>query len=105
MPPHEGAAPQEAVLVRLESSGLGEFDAESALGSLLELASLNAGRDLWVDLSKLNYIGSTALGLFVRLDSEVRSAGGRLRLLNAAPTVYEAFELTRLTDVLEVRHA
>src|SRR5262249_41522055 len=105
MPPHECVAPQEPVVVRLDSSGLSEFDAESVLASLQALARQNPGRDLLVDLSGLNYLGSTGLGLFVTLNREVKAAGGRPSLHNVTEPVYEVFALTRLTTVLDVRAA
>jgi anti-anti-sigma factor len=71
----------------------------------MELARASAGRDLHLDLSGLEYLGSTALGAFLTLDRAVKAGGGRLTLLNARPPVYEVFALTGLTSILDVQAA
>jgi anti-sigma B factor antagonist len=92
-------------VARLESRSLGEFDAGALLPSLLDLARGGAGRDMQLDLSGLEYLGSTALGMFVTLNRAVKAGGGRLSLLNVRPPVYAVFELTRLTSILDVQAA
>jgi anti-sigma B factor antagonist len=103
--PHESLEPQGPIVARLESQSLGESDAGAVLASLLELAGAGAGRELHLDLSGLEYVGSTGLGVFVTLNRAVKAGGGRLSLLNVRAPVYEVFALTRLTSVLDVRAA
>ena len=103
--PPESLASQGPVEARLEARRLAEWDAEAALAALLGLARGSRGRELRLDLSGLEYVASTGLGVFVALNREVRASGGRLCLLNVRPPVYEVFALTRLTSVLDVRAA
>ena len=90
---------------RLECPALGEWDMQIMTPHLLDLARAAAGRDLRLDLSALEYLGSAALGAFVSLNRRVRANGGRLSLVNLRPAVYQIFELTRLTQVLDVQAA
>jgi anti-anti-sigma factor len=103
--PHEIHTPPGPLQARLESESLGEWDAESALPPLLELARACGGRDLHLDMSGVRYLGSAALGAFVALNRQVKAGGGRLRLLNVPGPVYEVFALTKLNTLIDVRAA
>jgi anti-anti-sigma factor len=72
---------------------------------LLALAGkLGRGR-LELDLGNVRYLCVTSLGKLIALDRRLRAAGGHLTLLHVAPTVYEVFEVTHLTTVLDLREA
>src|SRR5262249_19844334 len=88
---------------RLNLRALDELDAERARPRLFELAEARPGRDLRLDLGRLEYLRRTGLNLLVALHRQVRAGGGRLSLLNVAAPVYEVFSLTRLTSLLDVR--
>jgi len=88
---------------RLNLRSLDELGAERARPHLLGLARSRPGRNLHLDLGRLEYLSSTGLGLLVALHHQVRAAGGRLSLLNVAAPVYEVFSVTRLTSLLDVR--
>ena len=103
MLPHENHAPAGPLQARLESPSLGEWDAESALPPLIELARSCSGRDLHLDLSGVGYLGSAALGALVSLHRQVKAGGGRLSLLNVPGPVYEVFALTKLNTLIDVR--
>jgi anti-sigma B factor antagonist len=61
--------------------------------------------DLTLECSDLRFIDSTGLSLTVRLHNELAERGHRLVLTGLAPAVRRPFEVTNLTDVLEVREA
>jgi anti-anti-sigma factor len=61
--------------------------------------------DLTLECDGLRFIDSTGLSLTVRLHNELAERGYRLVLTGLAPTVRRPFEVTNLTDVLEVREA
>ncbi len=85
-----------------------ELDAAraQALGDyLLALAGRLGGGQLEVDLGEVRGLCSSGLGKLVALDRRLRAAGGRLTFLGVTSPVYEVFELTHLTDVLDVRQA
>ncbi len=57
---------------------------------------------LVLDLSAVEFVSSTALARFLRLDREVRAGGGRLSLVNVRPAVFRVFVVSRLDRVLDV---
>jgi anti-anti-sigma factor len=82
-----------------------EAPSVEALGEhLLALADRLGGR-LEVDLGNVRSLSDTCLGKLIALDRRLRAAGRRLALLHVPPAVYEVFEVTHLTGVLDVRQA
>jgi anti-sigma B factor antagonist len=61
--------------------------------------------DLTLECDGLRFIDSTGLSLTVRLHNELAERGHRLVLTGLAPAVRRPFEVTNLTEVLEVREA
>lgn len=64
-----------------------------------------AGRiRLIVDCSKLTYISSAGLGVFMIFVEEIRDAGGDIKICGLAPKVYQVFEILgfpALFDIVE----
>jgi len=62
---------------------------------------------LWVlDLSRLSYIGSSALGLMVNFRQQIKSAGGHLVLCGLSPRLVQIFHtccLERLFTIVKTR--
>lgn len=85
----------------------GEVDISNAdmlAEAIQEWLRTNPG-DLTLECDGLRFIDSTGLGLTVRLHNELAERGHRLVLSGLAPAVRRPFEVTNLTDVLEVRDA
>lgn len=85
----------------------GEVDISNAdmLGDAIqEWLRTNPG-DLTLECEGLRFIDSTGLGLTVRLNNELLERGHRLVLSGLSPAVRRPFEVTNLTEVLEVRDA
>jgi anti-anti-sigma factor len=61
------------------------------------------GRTVVFDLGAVTLPTAGGLGRLVALHRRLRADGGRLVLRNLDEAVYEAFALTRLTDLLDVR--
>ena len=84
----------------------GELDAhtashlETALKSLIEDESYS----IIVNCSKLDYIASAGLGVFMAYIEDVRDLGGDIKLTNMNDRVYNVFDLLgfpTLYDILE----
>src|SRR5262249_51825577 len=58
-----------------------------------------------LDFTDVTGVASSALALAVRLHKKLQAEGGRLRLCNLSPQVYEAFDMTRLTTLLDIEKA
>ena len=62
--------------------------------------TLAVNTDLFVDLSAIEFIDSTGVGLLVRMQKKQRAAGRLLLLVAPPPPVQQALQLMRLTDLL-----
>ncbi len=61
-------------------------------------------RHLIVDLRHVEYLGSSAaLSLFIMVQKKLLTGGGVLGLRNLNRAVRQLFELTRLTDLFDIR--
>ena len=61
--------------------------------------------DLVLDCQGLRFIDSTGLSLMVRLHNRLAERGYRLVLTGLAPPMRRSFEVTHLTDVLDIRNS
>ncbi|MDE0115374.1 MAG: STAS domain-containing protein [bacterium] len=67
------------------------------------LAVISAGaHNVVIDLSGVDFIDSTGLGVLMGAAKRVRSAGGDIRLVMAGSRLGDLVELTRLDRVLDV---
>jgi anti-anti-sigma factor len=62
-----------------------------------------SGRDLVLDLTGMKMPTAGGLGQLVALHNHLQASGGRLVLCNVEPRAFKVFELTRLTQLLDVR--
>ncbi len=84
----------------------GDFDMVGVLKLETELSTLgqDAGiQHLLVDLSGLQFIDSTALGLIIELDQRARRGEFELSLVPGPRHVQRVFEVTQLADTLPFR--
>jgi anti-sigma B factor antagonist len=109
MPPHRptpllhARKAGDVTLAAVLTPDLSEANAEAVGQALVHLVEGVARPRLRLDLARVRFLTSTALGQLVALHKRVRAAGGELVLLNVADPVYEVFEVTRLHQLLDVR--
>jgi anti-anti-sigma factor len=60
-------------------------------------------RDLVLDLGEERMLTAGGLGQLVALNRRLRASGGRLVLCNVGGKAYEVLQVTRLTELLDVR--
>ena len=82
---------------------LDESNAESIARMLFDLVDRLGRHKLRLDLGAVEYLTSVVLGKLISLNKKVRAVGGELCLFNVRPQVYEIFEVTHLTKVLDIR--
>ncbi len=61
------------------------------------------GIRLVLDFISVVHMSSSALSMLITLNKRVRQSGGRLVLCNISPPIHEAFTITRLNEVFEIR--
>jgi anti-sigma B factor antagonist len=73
-------------------------DAEKKLGSLVNKPAAY----IVIDLSKLEYISSSGLRVFLAALKKVRSQGGDIRLACLQPYVKEVFDIAGFTTLFKI---
>jgi anti-sigma B factor antagonist len=98
---HRIRTEQERAVVVLVAEG--EFDAYTAPELREALEEARPGDSpLVVELSRVSFMDSTALGLLVRAVKDVRERGGDIRVVLPSTTARRIFEITTLDRVLPV---
>ena len=111
MPPHDPSPllhvekGGDAVVVRLTEEAFREENLGRTQERLFRLADGLGPRALQLDLAAVGFLSSSGLVMLVGLHKLVAAAGGRLRLTQLSPRVYEVFEITKLTSLLDVQRA
>ena len=57
---------------------------------------------LLLNFKNVEHLSSAALGMLITLSKQITEAGGRLRLSNIAPQIFEVFKITRLDRLFEI---
>jgi anti-anti-sigma factor len=96
---------EDAIVVRFDppAASLDESNVQSLGEFLSRLIDGGGPGRLIVDLGNVAYLSSLALGVFVGLHKRMRARGGQLTLRNLRAPTYEVFDVTRLTQVLDVQ--
>jgi anti-anti-sigma factor len=69
---------------------------------LTHLVEQSGRRQLLLNFDNVTYLSSNGLGMLITLQKQLEGVGGCFVLCNVAPPVYEAFETTRLTGLLNI---
>jgi anti-anti-sigma factor len=77
-------------------------NSEQLAAELAALAAREPRPHLRIDLGGVNLLTSLVLAKLIALNSELRTAGGRLTIANAEPVVREVFKVTKLDTLLEI---
>ena len=82
----------------------GEIDIHTAPDLRARLSELGQGgaRTIVVDLSRVGFLDSSALGTLVGANKDLRASGGVLKVVCAQPNILKVFEITRLSEVIPV---
>lgn len=86
---------------------IGEIDAYtvSELQEIMDAIVEEKKPNIIVDLEKVNYMDSTGVGMFIGTLKSVKEYDGKLQLLNMQDRVYRLFQITGLTEVMDVKAA
>ncbi|MEI2464675.1 anti-sigma factor antagonist [Niallia taxi] len=82
----------------------GEIDAYTAPKLKERIYSFSEKDDvrMTIDLSDVNYMDSTGLGVFVGLFKNVRSHDGEFKLIGLSERLIRLFEITGLADIIDI---
>jgi anti-sigma B factor antagonist len=60
-------------------------------------------KSLLLNFQNVEFLSSAALGKLITLDKKVKSHGGKLKLCNIRPEIYEVFAITKLNKLFDIR--
>ena len=81
----------------LDEASIGELGEE--MFALVE--SENRGSIL-LNFSDVEFLSSAAMGKLITLDKKVKAAGGKLKLCNIRPQIYEVIAITKLNNLFDI---
>jgi anti-sigma B factor antagonist len=87
-----------AVVIALEGNVMGGPDGTKLHETLHELREQDK-KNVVVDLSKVNFMNSSGLGMLISGLTTMRNAGGDLRLANVADRIQSLLIITKLNTV------
>jgi anti-anti-sigma factor len=93
----------DGTLVKLTSRDLEKETIPVLVDDLFELVQESGQPNLYLDLGGIRVMASIVLGKLLSLDLKLRAQGGRLILTDLDPFLYQMFQATRLTDIVDVR--
>src|SRR5262249_30992621 len=70
---------------------------------LFSLVEEEQRKNLLLNFSAVGFLSSSALGKLITLDKKVEAHGGKLKLSNIRPEIYEVFAITKLNKLFEIR--
>lgn len=82
----------------LDEANIQQIGAE--IGSLID--SGEADR-LVISFSNVDHLSSAALGTLITIHNKLKEQGGKLRLTNIDPQIYEVFAITKLNKLFDIR--
>jgi anti-sigma B factor antagonist len=60
-------------------------------------------KSLLLNFANVEFLSSAALGKLITLDKKVKAHGGKLKLCNIRPEIYEVFAITKLNKLFDIR--
>jgi len=86
-------------------SPAGRLDGSNAAAAESELLGLlsEQGSAVTVDLSKLDYVSSAGLRVFLSAAKAAKAKGGKLTLLSPKPAVMEVLQISGFDRILDIQ--
>lgn len=69
---------------------------------LARLVDQSPGVKLVLSFKNVEHLSSAALGMLITLGKKVEESGGKLRLSDINPQIFEVFKITRLNKVFDI---
>jgi len=82
----------------------GEIDTFTASGlrEELEAVKITEGLEIELNLSKVNYMDSTGLGIFVAFYKRALRENGKVKLVGLSNRLQRLFEITGLSEIMDI---
>ena len=94
----------EVTVVRFIDRKILDEQAIAELGEeLFALVEKENRGALLLNFADVEFLSSAALGKLITLDKKVKGAGGKLKLCDIRPQIYEVFAITKLNKLFDIR--
>ena len=70
--------------------------------SLFAVVDESTPANMVLSFARVKHLSSSTLGVLIRLDKRVRESGGKLKLCDIKPVLYEIFVITKLNKLLDI---
>ena len=82
---------------------LDEVNIQEMGQELFHLIDDDDHKNLLLNFSSVEFLSSAALGKLITLDKKVKAHGGKLKLSNIRPEIYEVFAITKLNKLFDIK--
>jgi len=108
-------AEQQAARLRITKSGkvthvefedrkiLDELCIQEIQEELTRLVEEQENQRLLLSFKNVEHLSSAALGMLITLKKKIESRGGKLKLSDINPQIYEIFKITRLNKIFDIQ--
>jgi len=93
----------ETAVVRFTQKSFSDLNPQRVGQQLLDLVERVGQHWVFFDFENVEFLASIGLAKLVTLHKQIQAKGGRLTVVNVRENIYQAFETTRLTNILDVR--
>lgn len=93
-------------LAQIAMSGRFDFDVHRDFrDAYMPLINNAAVREIEIELSKVDYLDSAALGMLMLLNERAREANKRITLINASSAVSRVLGIANFSSIFNIRNA
>ena len=82
---------------------LDELNIQELGQELFQLVEEDNKTRLLLNFQQVEFLSSAALGKLITLDKKVKAHGGRMKLSNIRPEIYEVFAITKLNKLFDIK--
>ena len=82
---------------------LDELNIQELGQELFQLVEEDNKSRLLLNFQQVEFLSSAALGKLITLDKKVKAHGGRMKLSNIRPEIYEVFAITKLNKLFDIK--
>jgi anti-sigma B factor antagonist len=92
-----------AVVQFVDKKILDESNIQEMGQELFQLVEEEKRDKILLNFSSVEFLSSAALGKLITLDKKVKAHGGKLKLTNIRPEIYEVFAITKLNKLFDIQ--
>ena len=82
---------------------LDELNIQELGQEMFQLVEEDKKARLLLNFQQVEFLSSAALGKLITLDKKVKAHGGKMKLSNIRPEIYEVFAITKLNKLFDIK--